>query len=368
MTTLARPEPGLLAPEHGHASPPSSQADYRAMASPAELLRSLPAGPRASASVHSGREAVKRVLSGADPRWLVVVGPCSIHDPRAGLDYAARLADLASELDDTLLIVMRAYFEKPRTSVGWKGLINDPYMDDSYCVDEGMHIARRFLLAAAELGLPLAGEALDPMSPLYLADLYSWMAIGARTTESQIHRELASALDSAVGFKNSTDGSLDAALNAIVSASAPHAYLGMGKDGRVAVVNSRGNPHCHLVLRGGGGRPNYDSVSIALAEQAMKKHDIPPAIMVDCAHANSWKQHTLQPRVLADAVSQIRHGNRSIRAFMLESFIEAGNQSIPADLSQLRYGCSVTDPCVDWHTTADILRDARAKLRPLLES
>ncbi|VEB41630.1 Phospho-2-dehydro-3-deoxyheptonate aldolase, Tyr-sensitive [Chromobacterium violaceum] len=219
MTTLARPEHGLLAPEHGHASPPSSQADYRAMASPPNYCAACrPAarqrlGPFRPRGGETRTERSRPALAGGG-------GPCSIHDPRAGLDYAARLADLASELDDTLLIVMRAYFEKPRTSVGWKGLINDPYMDDSYCVDEGMHIARRFLLAAAELGLPLAGEALDPMSPLYLADLYSWMAIGARTTESQIHRELASALDSAVGFKNSTDGSLDAALNAIVSASA----------------------------------------------------------------------------------------------------------------------------------------------------
>ncbi|WP_434629141.1 3-deoxy-7-phosphoheptulonate synthase [Chromobacterium sp. CV08] len=366
MTTLARPEHGLLAPEHPDPAPPSSQADYHAMASPAELLRSLPAGPRARASVHAGRAAVKRVLSGEDPRWLVVVGPCSIHDPRAGLDYAARLAELAADVGDTLLIVMRAYFEKPRTSVGWKGLINDPYMDDSCCLDEGMHIARRFLLAAAELGLPLAGEALDPLSPLYLADLYSWMAIGARTTESQIHRELASALDCAVGFKNGTDGTLDAALNAVVSASAPHAYLGMGRDGRVAVVNSRGNPHCHLVLRGGGGRPNYDSVSIALAEQALKKRDIPPAIMVDCAHGNSWKNHQWQPRVLSDVVGQILAGNHGIRAVMLESFIEPGNQPIPADLSQLRYGCSVTDPCVDWDTTSLILRNARNRLRPLL--
>ncbi|WP_199154126.1 3-deoxy-7-phosphoheptulonate synthase [Chromobacterium sp. ASV23] len=366
MTTLAWQDSPLRAAGHTPSLPPASQADYRAMPSPAELLRSLPQSARAAQSVNAGRAAVKRVLSGQDPRWLVVIGPCSIHDPRAGLDYASRLAELAAELDDTLLIVMRAYFEKPRTSVGWKGLINDPYLDDSCCMDEGMHIARRFLLAAAERGLPLAGEALDPLSPLYLADLYSWTAIGARTTESQIHRELASALDSAVGFKNSTDGTLDAALNAIVSASSPHAFLGMDHAGQVAVVNSRGNPHGHLVLRGGGGRPNYDSVSIALAEQALKKRDIPPVIMVDCAHGNSWKNHALQPMVLADAVSQIVHGNRSIRAFMLESFIEGGNQPIPADLSQLRYGCSITDPCVDWDTTARILREARAKLRPLM--
>ncbi|WP_083370331.1 3-deoxy-7-phosphoheptulonate synthase [Chromobacterium sphagni] len=367
MTTLARLEDSQRTPEPAHPVPLACQADYGAMATPAELLRRLPQTERASAAVHSGRAAVKQVIAGQDPRWLVVVGPCSIHDPRAGLDYAARLAELAAEVDDTLLIVMRAYFEKPRTSVGWKGLVNDPYMDDSCCVDEGMHIARRFLLAASELGLPLAGEALDPLSPLYLADLYSWTAIGARTTESQIHRELASSLDSVVGFKNSTDGSLGAALNAIVSASSPHAFLGMGRDGRITVVNSRGNPHCHLVLRGGGGRPNYDSVSIELAEQALKKHDIPPAIMVDCAHGNSWKKHDKQPLVLADVVGQIVHGNRGIRGIMLESFIEPGNQPIPADLSELRYGCSVTDPCVDWDTTARILCEARRQLRPLLE-
>ncbi|UTH74252.1 3-deoxy-7-phosphoheptulonate synthase [Chromobacterium sp. IIBBL 290-4] len=344
----------------------ATNASYHSMPSPGELLARLPMTPEAARQARLGRLAVRQALAGNDPRWLVVVGPCSIHDTQAGLDYARRLADLSAELGDTLLIVMRAYFEKPRTTVGWKGLINDPYMDDSCCVEEGMHMARRFLLAASELGVPLAGEALDPVSPLYLADLLSWVAIGARTTESQIHRELASGMETAVGFKNGTDGSLDTALHAIQSACSPHVFLGADRDGKVAVVRSRGNPHCHLVLRGGGGRPNYDSVSIALAEAAMKKHAIDPVIMVDCAHGNSSKQYERQAVVLADVVGQIVHGNRSIRGVMIESFIEAGRQDIPADQSLLRYGCSVTDPCVGWDDTVSMLREARKRLRPLI--
>ncbi|QNM98953.1 3-deoxy-7-phosphoheptulonate synthase [Chitinimonas koreensis] len=336
------------------------------MPSPAELRERLPLSERAAATVQAGRRVLRDILDRSDPRLFVVVGPCSIHDPAAGLEYARRLRRLADELGDTLFLVMRAYFEKPRTTVGWKGLINDPDMDDSCRIADGMALARRFLLDVNELGLPVATEALDPVSPQYLGELVSWTAIGARTTESQVHREMSSGLASPVGFKNGTDGSVETAVNAILSASGPHAFLGIGRDGRAAVVRTRGNRHCHLVLRGGGGRPNYDTVSVALAEKALEKAHLPRSIVVDCAHANSWKQHALQPMVLADVVGQLCHGNRAIRGVMIESFLEPGNQPIPADLSQLRYGCSVTDPCVGWETTEAMLREARARLRKAL--
>lgn len=339
---------------------------YYPMPTPAELHARLPASAALLKQVSAGRQAVREVMSGEDPRWLVVIGPCSIHDPVAGLDYAWRLASLAAELDDTLLIVMRAYFEKPRTMLGWKGLINDPYLDGSHCIDEGLAMARQFLLDAASCGLPLAGEALDPISPLYLGDLFSWMAIGARTTESQIHRELASGMDCVVGFKNGTDGSLDSAVHAIVSAGSSHRFLGSDGRGRVALVHSKGNPDCHIVLRGGGGQTNYDAANIARTELALRWHELPEVIMVDCAHGNSGKLHTRQPLVLQDVLQQITTGNRSIRAVMIESFLTEGTQALLPDRNRLRYGCSVTDPCLDWATTEVMLREARLRLQPLL--
>jgi 3-deoxy-7-phosphoheptulonate synthase len=336
------------------------------MPTPDEIKAKLPLTEKAAETVVGGRRAVEAILDGRDHRIFAVVGPCSIHDPVAGLDYARRLKKLADELSGTMVMVMRVYFEKPRTSVGWKGFINDPYMDDSFRVDEGMEKGRKFLLDVNELGLPAATEALDPTAPQYLGDLIAWTAIGARTSESQTHREMSSGLSTPVGFKNGTDGEIEAAINAILSASHPHAFLGINGQGRSAVVRTRGNPYGHLVLRGGGGRPNFDTVSISLAEQALAKAKLAQNVVVDCSHANSWKKPEMQPLVMKDVVHQIREGNRSVVGFMVESFIEAGSQPIPADLSKLKYGCSVTDACVGWETTVEMLRGAHEILKEIL--
>jgi 3-deoxy-7-phosphoheptulonate synthase len=336
------------------------------MPTPDEVKAKLPLTEKAAETVVSGRRAIEAILDGRDHRLFAVVGPCSIHDPVAGLDYARRLRKLADELSSTMVMVMRVYFEKPRTSVGWKGFINDPYMDDSFRVDEGMERGRRFLLDVNEIGLPAATEALDPTAPQYLGDLIAWTAIGARTSESQTHREMSSGLSTPVGFKNGTDGDVETAVNAILSASHPHAFLGINGQGRSAVVRTRGNPYGHLVLRGGGGRPNFDTVSISLAEQALAKAKLPQNVVVDCSHANSWKKPEMQPLVMRDVVHQIREGNRSVVGFMVESFIEAGNQPIPEDLSKLKYGCSVTDGCVSWGTTEEMLRAAHQVLKEIL--
>jgi 3-deoxy-7-phosphoheptulonate synthase len=309
---------------------------------------------------------LRNILDRKDHRVFVVVGPCSIHDPVAGLDYARRLKALSNEVGDTLQIIMRVYFEKPRTTVGWKGYINDPFMDDSFRVDVGMEKARKFLLDVAEIGLPTGTEALDPNSPQYYGDLITWTAIGARTTESQTHREMSSGLSTPVGFKNGTSGDLSVAVNAILSASKPHSFLGLTNQGRVAIVRTKGNGYGHIVLRGGDGRPNYDTVSVAMVEQALTKAKLVNNIVVDCSHANSFKKPELQPLVMADIVNQIRLGNKSLVGVMIESNIEAGNQPIPADLSQLKYGCSVTDGCVDWNTTEKMIRDAAIMLRDVL--
>jgi 3-deoxy-7-phosphoheptulonate synthase len=339
---------------------------FEPMPSPREVHETLPVSEAAAATVADGRRAVQDILARQDPRLLVVVGPCSIHDPAAGLDYARRLRALADEVGDTLLLVMRVYFEKPRTINGWKGFINDPRMDDSFHIEEGVRRARAFLLQIAELGLPAGTEALDPIAPQYLGDLIAWTAIGARTSESQTHREMSSGLSTAVGFKNGTDGDLGVAVNAILSASGPHSFLGINDQGVAAIVRTRGNPGGHLVLRGGSGRPNYDSVSIAQAEAALRKAGLPENVMVDCSHANSQRNPALQPLVFQDCAHQILRGNRSIIGLMVESFLEAGSQPIPADLSQLRYGCSVTDPCLDWADTAAMLREARGMLKDAL--
>lgn len=332
------------------------------MPSPAEIKADIPLSDASAMTVERGRGVLQNILDRQDPRLMVVVGPCSIHDPIAGLDYARRLKKLADEVADTLYVVMRVYFEKPRTSTGWKGFINDPLMDDSFHIEQGMKKARRFLMDVNEIGLPCATEALDPIAPQYYGDLIAWTAIGARTSESQTHREMASGLSSPVGFKNATDGSLDAAINGIISASHPHSFLGVNDDGAGAIYRTRGNVYAHTVLRGGGGRPNYDTVSVSLAEQALKKANLPVNIMVDCSHANSWKNPGFQPLVMKDVAHQIREGNTSIIGVMIESFIETGNQSIPSDLSQLKYGCSVTDACIDWQTTDTILREVRELL------
>ncbi len=336
------------------------------MPSPDEVKAKIPLTEAGANTVVKGRRTLEAILDGKDQRLFVVVGPCSIHDPVAGLDYARRLAKLSEELSDVFYVVMRVYFEKPRTSVGWKGFINDPFMDDSFRIDVGMEKARRFLLDVNELGVPAGTEALDPIAPQYYGDLVAWTAIGARTSESQTHREMSSGLSTPVGFKNGTDGEVDAAVNAILSASHPHSFLGVNGQGRSAVVRTRGNRYGHLVLRGGGGRPNFDTVSISLAEQALEKAKLARNIVVDCSHANSWKKPELQPLVMRDVVHQIREGNRSVVGLMIESFIEAGSQPIPADPSKLRYGCSVTDACVSWETTAEMLRSSAPILREVL--
>ncbi|HQR75920.1 MAG TPA: 3-deoxy-7-phosphoheptulonate synthase, partial [Burkholderiaceae bacterium] len=280
------------------------------MPPPAQVKQELPLGDAGAETVHHGRAQLARILDRQDTRLFVVVGPCSIHDPAAALDYAQRLRALADEVADVLLLVMRVYFEKPRTATGWKGFINDPDMDDSFRIGLGMRRARKLLREFADLGLPTGSEALDPLSPQYLADLISWYAIGARTTESQTHREMASGLSTPVGFKNGTDGSLDVAINAIRSARSPHSFLGIGPDGRTAIVRTRGNRLGHVVLRGGGGRPNYDTVSVRLAEAALQKAGLPANIVVDCSHSNSMKDPALQPLVFMDCVHQIKEGNR----------------------------------------------------------
>ncbi len=339
---------------------------FELMPSPDEVKARVPLTESAATTVVDGRRTVEAILDRKDPRLFLVVGPCSIHDPVAGLDYARRLRRLADELSDVFHVVMRVYFEKPRTSVGWKGFINDPFMDDSFRIDVGMEKARRFLLDVNEIGLPAGTEALDPIAPQYYGDLIAWTAIGARTSESQTHREMSSGLSTPVGFKNGTDGDVDAAVNAILSASRPHAFLGVSGQGRSAIVRTRGNRYGHLVLRGGGGRPNFDTVSISLAEQALAKASLAGNIVVDCSHANSWKKPDLQPLVMRDVVHQIREGNRSVVGLMVESFIEPGNQPIPSDLSKLKYGCSVTDACIGWDTTVEMLRSAHQILREVL--
>ncbi|GEK48927.1 3-deoxy-7-phosphoheptulonate synthase [Halomonas pacifica] len=333
---------------------------------PEALKQEIPLTEEAERTVIEGRGAIQRILDGEDPRLLMVVGPCSIHDVDAALDYARRLRRLADEVKESLLIVMRVYFEKPRTTVGWKGLINDPHMNDSFEIEEGLHIARRLLVELAEMGLPLATEALDPISPQYLQDCISWSAIGARTTESQTHREMASGLSCPVGFKNGTDGSLDVAINALQSVAHPHNFLGIDQGGQVAIIRTRGNAYGHVVLRGGNGKPNYDSVSVALAEQELKKAGLKANIMVDCSHANSNKDPALQPLVLENVTNQILEGNHSIMGLMIESNIGWGNQKVPADRSQLQYGVSITDACIDWDATEEALHRMDDKLKAVL--
>lgn len=341
----------------------SNVTSFRDMPSPEALHKSIPISDAAADAVIAGREALRNILDRKDPRLFVVVGPCSIHDPIAGLDYARRLQTLQDEVKDVMLLVMRVYFEKPRTTTGWKGYINDPDMDDSFHVDVGMAKARQFLMDVCELGLPTATEALDPISPQYLGDLLCWTAIGARTTESQTHRELSSGLSTPVGFKNGTDGDISIAINAILSAAHPHSFLGINMQGEVSIVSTVGNPYGHVVLRGGDGRPNYDTVSVSIAEQAMAKAKLAPNIVVDCSHANSYKKPELQPLVMTDVINQIMHGSNALVGVMIESNIVAGNQKIPGDLSQLKYGCSVTDGCVDWATTEKMIRDGAEMLR-----
>jgi 3-deoxy-7-phosphoheptulonate synthase len=330
---------------------------------PEDIKRDLPMPATAEEFVFRSRHAVRRILDREDPRLFVVVGPCSIHDPAAARDYAQRLRALAQRVERTMLLIMRVYFEKPRTTVGWKGLINDPDMDDSFHIEKGIRIARELLLDLADLGVPAATEALDPIMPQYISELITWTAIGARTTESQTHREMASGLSTPVGFKNGTDGSLTVAINALQSVRHPHHFLGITQEGQSAVFRTRGNRYGHIVLRGGGARTNYDSVSLALCERELEKAGLPANVVVDCSHGNSNKDPGLQPLVAENLANQVLEGNRSLVGFMLESNLHWGSQPLCADRAQLQYGVSVTDACIDWATTEGLLLTLDERLR-----
>ena len=327
--------------------------------SPKKLKDLLPVSDSVIETVLNARNAIKSILEGEDSRLLMIVGPCSIHDPKAAIEYAERLKKLADEVSETVLVVMRVYFEKPRTTVGWKGLINDPELDGSHKINKGIELARRLLLDINALGLPCATETLDPITPQYLADLISWSAIGARTTESQTHREMASGLSMPVGFKNGTDGGLSVAINAMKSALQPHHFLGINNEGLSSAIQTSGNRNLHLVLRGGNNGPNYDAVSIHKAAESLASEGLPEAIMIDCNHANSGKDPSRQELVLRDAIHQIKNGDNSIIGIMIESNINGGNQPISASL---QYGVSITDACLDWENTNRIILNAHQSL------
>jgi 3-deoxy-7-phosphoheptulonate synthase len=329
--------------------------NIRPLIPPAILLEELPLGEEASTGLTRARDEVRAILAGRDDRLMVVVGPCSIHDPVAGLDYGTRLRKLADDLAADLRIVMRVYFEKPRTTVGWKGLINDPHLDGSFVINEGLRTARKLLLDLANLGLPAGCEFLDPITPQFTSDLVTWGAIGARTTESQVHRELASGLSMPVGFKNGTDGGVQIAIDAVRAAAHPHRFIGVTEQGLAGIVSTRGNPDCHVILRGGASGPNYDRASVTKTVTAIRGAGLRPAIMVDASHGNSEKDYRRQPAV-ADAIAeQIAEGNRTIVGVMLESFLVDGRQDLNGDRAKLVYGQSVTDACIGWETTVHVL-------------
>ncbi len=329
---------------------------------PRELKAQTPATEAVNAMVARSRERIIRILRQEDPRLLVVIGPCSIHDQKGALDYAQRLSALRREFADRLEIVMRVYFEKPRTTIGWKGLINDPHLDGSQDIETGLKIARKLLLDIVGLGLPTATEFLDPIVPQYLADLVTWAAIGARTTESQTHREMASGLSMPVGLKNNTDGSLQSAIDAIGAARHPHSFLGIDQDGVTSIVRTTGNPHTHVVLRGGRTQTNYDAASIQAAEEKLTLEKLPAVLMVDCSHANSGKRHARQEDVWRSVIQQRLAGTRSLIGLMVESNLNEGSQPIPKNLADLRYGVSLTDACIGWETTERMLRQGYGAL------
>ncbi|MGC1481557.1 MAG: 3-deoxy-7-phosphoheptulonate synthase [Chthoniobacterales bacterium] len=352
-----------LPTSHSHdGQPPANTAvenvrvrDVTRLITPAQIKEQLPAQEASLETVREGRDAARRILRREDDRLLVIVGPCSIHDPEAAIDYANRLVELRHEVSDRYEIIMRVYFEKPRTTVGWKGLINDPHLDDSCDLAHGIALGRKLLLDVTALGLPAATEFLDPIIPQYIADLVSWSAIGARTTESQTHRELASGLSMPVGFKNGTDGSIQTAIDAMKSSRSPHSFLGIDQDGSTSIVKTTGNPNCHVVLRGGRNGTNYDSRSVATAIGQLEKAKLPTAIMIDCSHANSGKDPARQPAVWSDLLAQRKAGQSEIIGAMLESNLVFGAQP-SGEPASLRYGVSITDACLDWDATAALLR------------
>ena len=330
---------------------------------PEELKSKLPLTESAEYTSLKFRQEIKSILDFEDRRKFIVVGPCSIHDTKAAIEYSEKLKNLADRVQDKLLLIMRVYFEKPRTTVGWKGLINDPDMDDSFHIEKGLIIARTLLLQIAELGLPSGTECLDPIVPQYISELISWSAIGARTTESQTHREMASGLSMPVGFKNGTDGNVQVALNALQAAQNPHHFLGINHNGQVSVFQTKGNPYGHVILRGGSGKPNYDDANIQQVETKLKQANLSPRIVIDCSHGNSNKDYKLQSAVFENVIQQIVDGNTSIVGMMLESHLREGNQQIPSNLEELKYGVSVTDQCIDWEETEKIILAAHEKLK-----
>jgi 3-deoxy-7-phosphoheptulonate synthase len=336
--------------------------NYHVLLTPNEVKAKLPLTASAENTVLQFREEIERILDFQDRRKFIVVGPCSIHDPNTALEYAHKLKDLGDRVQDKLLLIMRVYFEKPRTTVGWKGLINDPDMDDSFHVEKGLLLARDLLIKLTELGLPTATEALDPIVPQYIGELITWAAIGARTTESQTHREMASGLSMPVGFKNGTDGNIQVALNALHSARMPHNFLGINPEGQVSIFETKGNAYGHVILRG-GNQPNFDAASVKDVENKLKEAKLPPRIVIDCSHGNTNKNYKLQSSVLENVVQQIVDGNTSIVGMMLESHLYEGNQPINCKREELKYGVSVTDPCIGWEETERVILDAYAKLR-----
>lgn len=338
--------------------------ETRTLPSPTALLAELPKTTAQAAFVAHSREDIRRIIFTDDRRFLLLIGPCSIHDVDAGRDYARRLAALAREVSDRVVVVMRVYFEKPRTTVGWKGLVMDPHLDGSHDIAAGLRLGRTFLGDVLDLGLPTATEFLDPITPQYVADLVCWGAIGARTTESQTHRQMASGLSMPLGFKNGTDGSLQAAVNAIKAAGQPQTFLGINLEGAASAVVTRGNPNCHVVLRGGAAGPNFSPDHIAQTETLLAKANLPKSILVDCSHDNSAKKPELQPEVMRALLTQIAAGNRSIMGAMIESNLSAGNQAFPVPKETLRYGVSITDGCIDWPTTEALVREIHTALTP----
>ena len=342
--------------------------ETRPLASPALIHHELPLTETAATLVTKTRDRIRNILYNEDRRLLVIVGPCSVHDVDAALEYGQKLTALRAELSDSIEIVMRVYFEKPRTNVGWKGLINDPHLDGSYDINTGLRLARRLLLDLAHMGVPAATELLDPITPQYIADVIAWTAIGARTTESQTHREMASGLSMPIGFKNNTDGSLLAAMNAMVAASRPHHFLGINHHGLASIVTTTGNPDGHLVLRGGKHGPNYDEASVQQAAEELSGLGLNPRMMVDCSHANSQKDHNQQIVVLDNIAQQMASGARHILGVMVESHLVEGKQPIPDDLTQLKYGQSITDACVNFDKTAEMLRKLATAIAPSLQT
>ncbi|MBJ9972655.1 3-deoxy-7-phosphoheptulonate synthase [Providencia rettgeri] len=340
--------------------------DEQVLITPESLKEKYPLSRSNLHAIATSRQVIADIIHQRDPRLLVVCGPCSIHDVDAAIEYGERLKVLAEELSDSLYIVMRVYFEKPRTTVGWKGLISDPFMDGSFEMEKGLHIARDLLTNLVNMGLPLATEALDPNNPQYLGDLFSWSAIGARTTESQTHREMASGLSMPVGFKNGTDGSLSTAINALKAAAMPHRFMGINQSGQVCLLHTKGNSNGHVILRG-GKTPNYNAEDIAACEAEMKKAGLEPSLMVDCSHGNSNKDYRRQPLVVDSIIEQIINGNESITGIMLESHINEGNQTSEQARDTMKYGVSVTDACINWQTTETVLRKLHQALLPALE-